>query len=587
MGRFAVTRRGASALLLALWQITTTATHTFVWDGLRAGAIDLRPLGRTLRLLAAAGLLLIVLFLLGIVFNGALRVSGPLETIGSSTPTRGLVVPALAVPITLAAVALGWGYLLAGALHARPVIRWGTLVAYLCFGALPLARQFASFGVSAEGWAALALLALLVVCFVALPRTRWPLAVEWSIVLLAQGGVLLLGLTGAARGQLLRNEPVVNDFVDSLVLQLLFFIAPFLFIAGRGWVDFALDASGWAARAVQRHASAAIVSLLLFVLLGYRLYGLVAALTNDGIRSEQWGAWGGAALLLGGVAAVAWWRARQPAGGSVPLRLLTIFAALIPALQILLVVGANLALAWLLLQPFRPDLVADANTITGTQLALSNAEPTVRPLLIALAAAVVAAVAAQRANATLAAFGMSLAWNQLLAWLTRAGRPLEALGFAFADVDALLLVGMALVGLLWAARRQLTPERALRLLALALLFALLNQTDFLDNPFSPLFGFAGVFFLVFGIVWNVLNAGGQFVNHDTPGLPRASRLLLYTGYVLITLSVTHWFLVSHNIAMQRNQGIWNVSGFTLLGLPLAYLALVEGGARLIRAGDAP
>jgi hypothetical protein len=90
-------------------------------------------------------------------------------------------------------------------------------------------------------------------------------------------------------------------------------------------------------------------------------------------------------------------------------------------------------------------------------------------------------------------------------------------------------------------------------------------------------------FLVFGIVWNILTAGGQFVNQSSPGLPRDSRLLLYVGYVLLSVSVAHWYLVSHNIVVQIVQGDINVLGFLVLGLPLAYLTLVEGGERLLGA----
>ncbi len=177
---------------------------------------------------------------------------------------------------------------------------------------------------------------------------------------------------------------------------------------------------------------------------------------------------------------------------------------------------------------------------------------------------------------------MILAWSQALAWLTRAGRPLAALQYTYADVDMVGLLALTTLALAWLLRRRLTGERALRLLGLALLMALLNQTAFLDNPFSPLFGIAGVFFLVFGIAWSILTAGGKFVNQSSPGLPRDSRLLLYIGYVLLSVSVAHWYLVSHNIAVQIVQSDINVAGFLVLGLPLAYLTLVEGGERLLR-----
>jgi hypothetical protein len=582
----APTRRGAITLLRTLWQITSTAAGTFLWGALRDGAIDLRLFGRALRLIAASGLLLIFGFLFSILFNDLLRINGPLELLNNdSTATRGLLVPRAAIPITLLAITLGWGYALVGALHARPALRWSTLLAYVVFAILPLSSQLLSWlDVGVAPWVALILLALLLIDFLVLPRVALPLPLEWSLVLASHGALLLLALLAAARQQSLASEPWVSTLTSSLVGSHLFFIAPFLMIAGLGWADFGLEASGWAVKAVRRHATTAIVVLLLLALLSYRLYGRLSAIANDGVDARQWGAWAGAALFGAGLAPIARWRGRQAPGGDVPRRLLVTLAVLVLLAQILVATAVDLVNFGILLQPFRPELLAQATRLRLFLVGVSELEYQHRPLLLACAGLLIAWVARQRAP-TLAAYAMILACSQTLAWLTRTGRPLAALQYAYADVDTLGLLALTALALIWLLRRRLTGERALRLLGLALLMALLNQTAFLDNPFSPLFGFAGVFFLVFGIVWSILTAGGPFVNQSSPGLPRDSRLLLYIGYVLLSVSVAHWYLVSHNIAMQAIQGTLNTAGFLVLGLPLAYLALVEGGERLLRHGE--
>ena len=89
----------------------------------------------------------------------------------------------------------------------------------------------------------------------------------------------------------------------------------------------------------------------------------------------------------------------------------------------------------------------------------------------------------------------------------------------------------------------------------------------MDNPFSPLFGFAGVFFLVFGIMWSVVTGGGQFVHGDSSGLPRASRLLLYLGYVLLSVSVAHWYIISHNVVEQTIQHDFTLGAIAFTGCP--------------------
>ena len=85
----------------------------------------------------------------------------------------------------------------------------------------------------------------------------------------------------------------------------------------------------------------------------------------------------------------------------------------------------------------------------------------------------------------------------------------------------LLVSAMAIY---WLARRQLTPERAAKLLFALLIVILLRQTNFIESPFSPLFGFAGIGFLVFGLCWDALTRGA-WVNHDSPGF-RARRALV-------------------------------------------------------------
>jgi len=74
----------------------------------------------------------------------------------------------------------------------------------------------------------------------------------------------------------------------------------------------------------------------------------------------------------------------------------------------------------------------------------------------------------------------------------------------------------------WAARRRLTALRTERLFYLLVLTALISQANFIGNPFGPILGFAGTGFIVFGLLWGFLTAGG-WANEDSPALPRSSR----------------------------------------------------------------
>jgi hypothetical protein len=85
------------------------------------------------------------------------------------------------------------------------------------------------------------------------------------------------------------------------------------------------------------------------------------------------------------------------------------------------------------------------------------------------------------------------------------------------------------------------------LLGLVCMTWLLRQTDILDDPHSPLFfGYSGIGFWL-GILWDVLTAG-SWANEGTEGLPRVSRVLMYVGYVLLTVSVVNRALTGHDLS---------------------------------------
>jgi hypothetical protein len=134
-----------------------------------------------------------------------------------------------------------------------------------------------------------------------------------------------------------------------------------------------------------------------------------------------------------------------------------------------------------------------------------------------------------------------------------------------------ILVGAVVYCLL---RRTLAERRANQLLFLALILLLLGQTDFISNRFSPFFGFAGIAFLAFGIIWDALTVGA-WANVDTPGLPRTSRIFLYLGYVLLTIVVINWAAVSHDLAMVGQlTGDLGLVGLDRFGRPLLYAIIV-------------
>jgi hypothetical protein len=99
---------------------------------------------------------------------------------------------------------------------------------------------------------------------------------------------------------------------------------------------------------------------------------------------------------------------------------------------------------------------------------------------------------------------------------------------------------------------------------------LLRQTDFISNRFSPFATSAGLAFIVFGIVWDALTIG-SWANEGSRGLPRVSRIYLYLGYVLMTVTVINWAVASHDLeAVGRLTGDVGLIGLEALGKPMLY-----------------
>lgn len=574
----APSRRNIITLVLTLWQIVSTAIQTFVLGSLREGAIDVRPLSRTLRVVVIVGLTIIIGFLFGILFSDSLRVSGPLEFLANeSSSTRALHAPSIAFPITLVALTLGWGYMLAGALHAHRIIRWFVCIIFIVYmlfaNIVPLTQPFDTIL-----WP-FVFIVLLLLAFIILPRVHLPLPLEWSFILLICGAMMIMSVYGNLIMQRLSGENWTATTLTTIILNQFMLITPFLLLSGLGWVDFALDASGWAASAVRRHAGSGLSIVILLAILIFRSYEHLSKLFATAL-SEQAAALGGAALLIIGIVAILLWRIRQAAEGNLDRRIIVFLVLMNILIQIILLLSqALLTLPALVF--VSPESERTVDRISAVVVMISNLEPKFRPWIFVMLGLGLYLLGRRRQNPSLAAFGLVIAWFHCLRGLMMTDRVLESLSYRYEQVDILATLLLTVLALFWLIRRRLSPERTIRLLVIALLLALLNQTDFLDNPFSPLFSFAGVAFLIFGIIWNILMAG-SFANLSSPGLPRESRLLLYIGYVLISVAITHWYLVSHNIGKQLTTSTINELGFLSIGLPLAYLAIAEGGKTLVR-----
>jgi len=99
----------------------------------------------------------------------------------------------------------------------------------------------------------------------------------------------------------------------------------------------------------------------------------------------------------------------------------------------------------------------------------------------------------------------------------------------------------------------------------------MGQSELLEDPFAPFVGFSGIAIIALGLLWDVLTFG-PWVIGESPGLPRASRLFIYLGYVLFGVTLMNWSLTAHVLTeVEFFTGNGALQGFTRFGTPLLYV----------------
>jgi hypothetical protein len=148
-------------------------------------------------------------------------------------------------------------------------------------------------------------------------------------------------------------------------------------------------------------------------------------------------------------------------------------------------------------------------------------------------------------------------------------------------VDSWWVILLSLVGVYLLLSKKLSREKAGELFFLLLITFLLRQTNFISSPLSPVFGFAGVGFIAFGVVWDALTSG-SWANTSTPGLSRTTRIFLYLGYVILTVTVINWALSTHDLtSLNQLTGNTALVGLDRFGRPLLYAIFILTFSRLL------
>jgi hypothetical protein len=208
---------------------------------------------------------------------------------------------------------------------------------------------------------------------------------------------------------------------------------------------------------------------------------------------------------------------------------------------------------------------------------------------VGLVLALVGVRLARRSSATLGMFLGAVGLSDVLATSFAEIDALHPLLWSDAGPVDLVWTSVFLgAAVWWAVGRRLTEVRAERLFFLVLLAGLLSQWEFAADPFGPLLGFAGMGFVVFGLVWGFLTGGG-WANEASERFPRSSRTFLLLGYSIFSIALLNWFSASHDIDQLASFEGFGANGVYLLGYPLLYALFTLGmsGAVADRPIDRP
>lgn len=575
--RIVPTRATWAALVGLLSAISFGAVRDFVWADLREGTVRLRDLPPATRFLALLGFGMLFVMIGVLLFNDLLRAGSPLEPLTDGSPGRGASMPLALMPVTLFALSMAWSFLLTGALHARRIVRGGAVALYTLFALLwtvQITSTDSGLLLKAFAWG---MLLAVPVFFILRWRARERVALEFAVLLaivaptfvVAQAhGAALWRFSGI--GQLFSGMGATVGFLSTLAI-------PLLYLIGLDIAEFTYRASGWASSLVGSRLPRRALGVVLVLVFLWRSY---AAALHTIERANGGFSWAGllpgyaGALGVPLVVGLAWWvvyRGRRPPGGeelaeagrkAAPRLVLAFFGTSLALLGVILVAGIVAVVFG------RGEPLVAVYTFVVQHFFQTSGLWVLAVYGLSLAASFVFLRRGRRALAFyLAVVGGFGIWTEL----TEPGRPLAALGWSGTEPAAFWwLVVFAFFAAFWLLRGRLTAIRMQRLLLLLIATALLGQTDFIEDPFSPFFGFTGIGLIALGVIWDALTLG-SWANEGSPGLPRTSRIFLYVGYVLFSVAVINWAVTIHDLSEVASfTGESALGGFELLGKPLLY-----------------
>lgn len=563
--------------------LATSLGRDFIWQSIQDGRIRTRGLPAGVRVAVLAACAVVVGLLASIVFADSWRSFDP-TVLSNGQVLRGTLIPAPLVPVTFAILAFGAALCVSGALRSGPLVAAGVGAIYAVVAAFVHGFNTGSGTLHrAAGWAILGVLLLLVVVR--------HLPVHPVLELLAVVGLVGFTFVDAHRFLAATDRASGTGFLggqtDILLSDVLFLSTPLVIAAALEVVAFGTATARWGLEFVDRQVGRHTVLVAAIGLGAWRLRDLgLEWFSEVGVEGWPTKLQGlvGSLVLLNGIVAVAALLTRladddlahedPEASAEASARLA------LPIALALTAITAVSAVLLLVLQGLLPILPFDRTV--QAQRWLSSAIGSAGDfgaslwwtILRATAAMAVAVVLARRGRGPAAVFLGAIAVVLVHAALTDPGQVLEAWAWRLDGVDLIAVTTLAGLFGWWAVRRRLSSRRCEWALYLLLLSGLLRQGSFVSDPIAPLLAFSGVAFVLVGLIWGFAT-GLSWANESSPQLPRPSRAQLLLGYQVLSISILHWYVVSHDLdALDNLTSVQPGAGTALLGQPLLLVLIV-------------
>ena len=567
-----------AGLIGLLWAVSSRALRDFIWADLREGMLDLRALPQNSRRLARAGLIVLGVVIAALLFNDLWRANSPLIALTGGRIFRGQLVPIALLPMTLFLLVVAWSFLLTGALHSHWALRVLFLVLYELNAIGWLNSVFASDDKIAV-WLGGAATVGVALVFALRWRARARPVLEFAVIFALVSVIFLLAQRRELQTQQLFGIPTGLAKISFNVQFLGGLITPLLLLIGMNIADFTRRASHWTGDILTARAPRLLALSTLALLFAWRWFFVVSETVAHADKVSAQEQINGLLGAFGDVAVVAliWWltgrmhrnapdeetMASDVEPWTRPL-VLTYTAVQLVSFFIVALLMAVAVGRW-----FEPVQLA----LFGVVDRLTNTVTDPWHLLFSVGALALSLWLARKGRRGLALYLGILGALHLWWSATTRGNVLGMLhGVTNEAVELWWMAIFTAVAVWWTARAQLTPARVTRLVVLLLILTLMRQRDFIENPFSPFFGFAGIFFIAFSLVWDI-STSGSWTNADSPNLPRINRVFLYLGSILLTATVLNWSVTIHDLdTVEKFTGGAALVGFDRFGKPLLYAA---------------